>query len=148
MVWPQSFTRAGSFRLNWSATSRSVRTAGNSSQSIRRCSSASRASRSVGAAISATGSPAYRNSSDAMTGIERSWLTMQFGPGMSFAVTTTTRDQSKAGSGVSPRSRPWGTGARTTWPNQPLGMGRSSTYWVRPRTLSSASTRGMPLPTQ
>ena len=52
-------------------------------------------------------------------------LTM-FSPGMSAAVMTTTRDQSKSGSSSMPRSRAWASVERIVAPYQAPGKTRSS----------------------
>src|SRR2546430_1353295 len=74
-----------------------------------------------------------------------SWTTLS--PGMSSAVTTTTRLQSKAGSRVIERRRPLGTVDRTVFPYQAPGIARSSVYRAAPVTLAAPSRRGTDRPT-
>ena len=64
-----------------------------------------------------------------------------FSPGMSAAVTTTTCDQSKAGSRSIPSSRACGSVARTVAPYHAPGTTRSSVKRVAPVSLSMPSRR-------
>ena len=87
------------------------------------------ASRSValsGAATRATGSAWCRMTSAARAGWSALIELTMFSPGMSAAVRTTTRDQSKAGSSSMPSRRACGTVERSVAPYQAPGTTRSS----------------------
>ena len=70
-----------------------------------------------------------------------------FSPGMSFAVSNTTREKSNSGAKTSALSLPWASGERTAPPNHAPSGRRSARKRVAPVTLSAASTRatGRPL---
>ena len=99
--------------------------------------------RGPGAAISAHGSAWWRISPP--TGTSTGWsssirLTM-LSPGMSSAVTTTTRFQSKASSSSMPSRRACGSVDRIVAPNQAPGKTRSSAYFAVPVSLAGPSRR-------
>ena len=72
-------------------------------------------------------------------------LTM-LSPGMSAAVTTTTVDQSKAGSRSSATNRACASVERMVAPNQAPGKTRSSAYFAAPVSLAGPSRRSGPAP--
>ena len=139
---------ASSYAANaWSDSSGS-KTAG--SGSVRGC-TAARAARSVarsGAARRASGSAWWLISPP--TGTRIGWsslieLTM-LSPGMSAAVTTTTVDQSNAGSRSSATNRACASVERMVAPNQAPGKTRSSVYFAAPVSLAGPSRRSGPAP--
>src|SRR2546423_3731311 len=67
-------------------------------------------------------------------------------PGISSAVTTTTRLQSKRGSKLMERIVPRGMVERMVLPYQAPGTWRSSVYWAAPVTLAAPSRRGTERP--
>src|SRR5436190_1505805 len=69
-----------------------------------------------------------------------------FSPGMSSAVTTTTRSQSNSGSRVMERIRPLGMVDLTVWPYQASATTRSSVYSAAPVTLAAPSRLGTDRP--
>ena len=101
-----------------------------------------RVSRSA-AASSATGSAWWRISPPSGTriGWSSAMLATTFRPGMSSAVTTATRVQSKAGSSSIASRRAWGTVERIVAPYQAPGNTRSSAYSACPVSLAGPSRR-------
>ena len=104
-----------------------------------------------GAATSATGSATCRISSATSAGWSSTIRATTFSPGMSAAVTTTTLDQSNAGSRSIPSSLACGSVARTVRPCHAPGTTRSSVKRAAPVSLSRPSRRSgerafVPLP--
>ncbi len=134
-------------RLQASVDARGSKTGG--SGSVRRwiASRAARARAGSGAATSATGSATCRISSATSAGWSSASEAITFSPGMSAAVTTTTCDQSNAGSRSMPSRRACASVARTVAPYHAPGTTRSSVNCEAPVSFAAPSRRtGSTLP--